>query len=97
MKRLFNKVGSPGKVRICSRRTGLRRAGGRQAGLGFSSSDSYRIYKRTPVVNLHFREIVLGLIAAALLAFVSTGCKNTAHGAGKDIENMGEKIQEKTN
>ena len=26
----------------------------------------------------------------------SSGCKNTAHGAGKDIENMGEKIQEKT-
>jgi predicted small secreted protein len=34
--------------------------------------------------------------AVALLALTGTGCKNTAHGAGKDIEDIGEKIQEKT-
>lgn len=34
------------------------------------------------------------LIAVALL-FATSGCKNTAKGAGKDIENAGEKIQEK--
>ena len=40
--------------------------------------------------------IVCGLITAAFLMAVTTGCKNTAHGAGQDIEKMGEKIQEKT-
>jgi predicted small secreted protein len=37
--------------------------------------------------------VILTLIS---LTLVATGCKNTANGAGKDIENMGEKIQEKT-
>ena len=36
-----------------------------------------------------------GLLATALLTVI-TGCKHTAHGAGEDIEQMGEKIQEKT-
>jgi predicted small secreted protein len=38
------------------------------------------------------------LLALAFLSVVLTavGCKNTAHGAGQDIENAGEKIQEKT-
>ena len=40
-------------------------------------------------------KLVLALFAAALVAG-STGCKNTAHGAGEDIEKMGEKIQDKT-
>lgn len=32
----------------------------------------------------------------ALVAGVTVGCKHTAHGAGEDIEHMGEKIQDKT-
>jgi predicted small secreted protein len=46
-------------------------------------------------MKITFRQIILGLIAAFLVAS-TTACKNTAHGAGQDIENMGEKIQEKT-
>ncbi|MGE3309405.1 MAG: hypothetical protein AB7O66_05485 [Limisphaerales bacterium] len=38
----------------------------------------------------------ISLLAGLLLAISMTACKNTAHGAGKDIEEMGEKIQEKT-
>jgi predicted small secreted protein len=39
---------------------------------------------------------LISLLAAAVLVIFGTGCKNTAHGAGKDIEKAGEKIQEKT-
>ena len=40
----------------------------------------------------------LGLaLISIFLALSSTGCRNTAHGAGEDIERMGDKIQEKTN
>jgi predicted small secreted protein len=42
------------------------------------------------------QQLVIGLFAAALLVTTTTGCKHTARGAGEDIENMGEKIQEKT-
>lgn len=38
----------------------------------------------------------IGVILLVLLLGLATGCKNTASGAGKDIENIGEKIQEKT-
>ena len=38
---------------------------------------------------------VLSLLVTLCLA-ISTGCKNTAKGFGKDVENTGEKIQEKT-
>ena len=41
------------------------------------------------------RVILMGAMVAVLT--VVTGCKNTAHGAGQDIERAGEKIQEKTN
>ena len=44
-------------------------------------------------------KIKLAFLASVLtLAFLitTTGCKNTANGAGKDIEKAGEKIQEKT-
>ena len=41
--------------------------------------------------------LVLTLAVGILTAGLTSGCKNTAHGAGKDIENMGEKIQDKTN
>ena len=40
--------------------------------------------------------LVLSLFVTALLVATTTGCKHTARGAGEDIENMGEKIQEKT-
>lgn len=36
------------------------------------------------------------LVASALIGLTGLGCKHTANGAGKDIQNMGEKIQEKT-
>ncbi|MFO1500172.1 MAG: entericidin A/B family lipoprotein [Verrucomicrobiota bacterium] len=40
------------------------------------------------------RAVILGTF---LIAFVCiTGCKNTAHGVGKDVERAGEKIQDKT-
>ena len=45
--------------------------------------------------DLFFRIVALGIIGWALL-LSTTGCRNTAHGAGKDIEKIGEKIQEKT-
>lgn len=38
--------------------------------------------------------IIIALIAA--FGFAAVGCKNTARGIGKDTENAGEKIQEKT-
>ncbi len=41
-------------------------------------------------------QVVVSLIVGLLIATATSGCKNTAHGAGKDIENAGEKIQEKT-
>lgn len=41
------------------------------------------------------QKIGMLMVAAALCAF-GFGCKNTAHGVGKDVENVGEKIQEKT-
>ena len=37
--------------------------------------------------------IIIALIA--LFGIAATGCKNTAKGIGKDVENTGEKIQEK--
>lgn len=41
-------------------------------------------------------KIILALLfVATLLAIASSGC-NTAHGFGKDMENAGDKIQEKT-
>ncbi|MBI3867234.1 MAG: DUF3185 family protein [Verrucomicrobia bacterium] len=36
------------------------------------------------------------LFPVAFLMCVSIGCKHTANGVGKDIKNMGEKIEEKT-
>jgi len=39
---------------------------------------------------------ILMLFVVSCLGLMTTGCKHTAHGAGEDIEQMGEKIQEKT-
>jgi len=41
------------------------------------------------------QRLVLALIAV-ILTVAATGCR-TAHGAGEDIENVGEKIQRGTN
>jgi len=44
-------------------------------------------------------KITVLVISTFLLTFIAgatLGCRNTAHGAGKDIEHMGEKIQDKT-
>jgi predicted small secreted protein len=47
-------------------------------------------------MKLNFKSWVVLCAAFAFLTLTGTGCKNTAHGAGKDIEDIGEKIQEKT-
>ena len=52
--------------------------------------------RNTTAMKLNLRSLVVLFCAFALLALTGTGCKNTAHGAGKDIEDIGEKIQEKT-
>jgi len=41
------------------------------------------------------KKLVLLLIAAVAIACGAVGCR-TAHGAGEDIENAGQKIQEHT-
>ena len=48
--------------------------------------------KNTNIIN----RLILLLFTAALLSFAGAGCKHTAHGAGQDIEHVGEKIQDKT-
>lgn len=42
------------------------------------------------------RSLTLTTLIAALIALSTSGCRNTAHGVGKDIEKVGEKIQDKT-
>lgn len=44
-------------------------------------------------LNLTFLALAF---ASFLLALTTSGCRNTAHGAGQDIEHMGDKIQDKT-
>ena len=46
--------------------------------------------------NYNINRLILILFAVLSLGLTTTGCKNTAHGAGEDIEKMGEKIQDKT-
>lgn len=41
-------------------------------------------------------KLILSLFVG-LLTLSAIGCKNTASGVGKDMEDAGEKIQEKTN
>ena len=40
--------------------------------------------------------LILGIFAAAFLTVAVAGCKHTANGVGKDMEDASEKIQEKT-
>jgi predicted small secreted protein len=46
--------------------------------------------------NVKITRFILILFAASMLGLAAAGCKHTANGAGKDIEQMGEKIQDKT-
>ena len=48
------------------------------------------------IMKNYIKQCGLSLLVIAFLVSIATGCKNTANGAGKDIENMGEKILEKT-
>ncbi len=48
-------------------------------------------------MNINIKSLAVALLAGILAMSLTSGCKNTAHGAGRDIEKMGEKIQEKTN
>lgn len=47
-------------------------------------------------MTIQKQRFVLVIFAVALLALSATGCRHTASGFGKDVENAGEKIQEKT-
>lgn len=47
-------------------------------------------------MKLHLKFTLFALAGLFLLGLAS-GCKNTANGAGRDIEKIGEKIQDKTN
>jgi len=46
-------------------------------------------------MNSKIKQLVLILVGAALLSFVGAGC-NTANGVGKDVEKLGDKIQDKS-
>jgi entericidin A len=45
-------------------------------------------------MNSRIKSVALLLLGAALIAFASTGC-NTTKGLGKDVEKLGDKIQDK--
>jgi len=47
-------------------------------------------------MNSLMTRILLSLLLGAFVVIGMTGCRNTARGMGKDVENAGEKIQEKT-
>lgn len=47
------------------------------------------------LMKMPFKPTLVSLVLLAALIF-ATGCRNTAHGFGKDVENAGEKIQDKT-
>jgi predicted small secreted protein len=48
-----------------------------------------------PAMKSNTKPLALLLLAATLFALISTGC-NTANGVGKDVEKLGDKIQEKS-
>jgi predicted small secreted protein len=47
-------------------------------------------------VSSTWKRLLLLLAFTAVLGNGAVACKNTVHGAGQDIENAGQKIQEKT-
>ena len=46
-------------------------------------------------MNSSLKRLALLLLSTAILALVSTGCQ-TSKGFGKDVEKLGDKIQEKS-
>lgn len=48
----------------------------------------------TPFMKLNLNLLLLTVLLA-VIGSASLGCRNTASGFGKDVENAGEKIQEK--
>jgi predicted small secreted protein len=46
-------------------------------------------------MNSTLKRLTLALCTAALLALVTSGCQ-TSKGFGKDVEKLGDKIQEKS-
>jgi predicted small secreted protein len=47
------------------------------------------------MMKLSLKRLALLLLTATLVVFAVTGCQ-TANGLGKDVEKLGEKIQDKT-
>ena len=45
---------------------------------------------------MNTKSIFCLLLAVAVLALSGLGCRHTAQGFGKDVEKVGEKIQDKT-
>lgn len=45
-------------------------------------------------MNSLYRRTLLALLTAALVSFATAGCQ-TSKGFGKDVEKLGDKIQEK--
>lgn len=54
---------------------------------------SSRLYP--PTMNSNIKKLTLLLLGVVVFAFVGTGC-NTSKGFGKDVEKLGDKIQEKS-
>jgi predicted small secreted protein len=48
----------------------------------------------SPGMNPSLKKYALLFLSAALFALVTTGCQ-TSKGFGKDVENLGDKIQDK--
>jgi len=46
-------------------------------------------------MNANVKRLALFLLGVVLLAIAGPGC-NTANGVGKDVEKLGDKIQEKS-
>lgn len=52
------------------------------------------LWRYVAAMNSNMKRFVAILIASALLALFGTAC-NTSQGFGKDVEKLGDKIQEK--
>jgi len=63
-------------------------------GIPFAEGFPMVTLQQKNVMKLELKSVAIVLLA--LLVVVATGCRNTAHGIGKDMQDAGEKIQEKT-
>lgn len=52
------------------------------------------ILRYSVIMNFSLKRLALLVLAAATLAFVTAGCQ-TSKGFGKDVEKLGDKIQDK--